>query len=63
MKSSTSDIGCGDATAPPDGATTTDMMFVCYSVAFAILAFGHEYPDSAMLIVLLVLARFILRQG
>ena len=39
------------------------MMLVCYSVALAILAFGYEYPDLAMLIVLLVFARFILRHG
>ena len=39
------------------------MMFVCYSVALAMLAFGYEYPDLTMLIAFLAFARFILRQG
>ena len=39
------------------------MMFVCYTVALAILAFAYEYPDLAMLIVLLVTARVVLRHS
>lgn len=39
------------------------MMLVCYSVALAILAFCYEYPDLAMLIALLTVGRFVLRNG
>ena len=38
------------------------MMLVCYSVALAILVFCYEYPDLAMLLVLLFSARFVLRR-
>ena len=39
------------------------MMFVCYSLALAILGFGFEYPDVFLMIVLLVAARYVLRSS
>jgi hypothetical protein len=37
------------------------MMFVFYSVALTLLAFAYEYPDLALLIVLLATARLVLK--
>ena len=37
------------------------MMFVCYSVTLGILGFTYHAPDLALLIVLLCLARNLLK--
>ena len=37
------------------------MMFVCYSLALGILGFACRWPDLALLIVMLVLARTLLK--
>lgn len=37
------------------------MMFVCYSLALGILGFAYHSPDSALLIVLLLLAKYLLK--
>ena len=37
------------------------MMFVCYSLALAILGFAYHAPDLALLIVLLLLAKCLLK--
>ena len=34
------------------------MMFVCYSVTLGILGFAYHAPDLALLIVLLLLAKY-----
>lgn len=39
------------------------MMFVCYSVAIALLAFAYEQPDLFLMIALLILARLVLRSS
>ena len=36
------------------------MMFVCYSLALAILGFAYHAPDPTVLIVLLIIARRVL---
>ena len=38
------------------------MMFVCYAVAIALLAFAYEQPDLFLLVAMLVSARVVLRQ-
>ena len=37
------------------------MMFVCYSVTLGILGFAYHAPDLALLIVMVLFARFVLR--
>jgi hypothetical protein len=37
------------------------MMFVCYSLALGILGFAYHAPDLTFLIVLLVLAKHLLK--
>lgn len=37
------------------------MMFVCYSVAIALLAFAYEQPDLSLLLVMLLVARSVRR--
>ena len=39
------------------------MMFICYSLAVGILAFAYEWPDLFFMIVLLLVARFVLRSS
>ena len=39
------------------------MMFVCYTVAIALLAFAYEQPDLFLMIALLVLARSVLKSS
>jgi len=37
------------------------MMFVCYSLALGILGFAYHAPDLTLLIVLLFLAKYLLK--
>ncbi len=37
------------------------MMFVCYSVTLGVLGFAYHAPDLTLLIVLLVLAKHLLK--
>ena len=37
------------------------MMFVCYSLTLGILGFAYHAPDLALLIVLLFLAKYLLK--
>ncbi len=39
------------------------MMFVCYSLTLGILGFAYHAPDLALLIVLLIFARWVLRSS
>ena len=39
------------------------MMFVCYSLALAILGFAYEWPDVFLLVLLLVAGRFVLKSS
>jgi hypothetical protein len=39
------------------------MIFLCYSLALAILVFVDELPDLALMVALLIAARFVLRSS
>lgn len=39
------------------------MVFVCYSLALGILGLAYEWPDLFLMIVLLIVARVILRSS
>ena len=38
------------------------MMFVCYSLTLGILGFAYHAPDLALLVGLVIAARFVLRR-
>ena len=37
------------------------MMFVCYSLTLGILGFAYQWPDLIVLVVLLFLAKYLLK--